>query len=496
MPDRTTHRLDARGTVRDWLVAGAWPEPADDLDRLVAAHGSPWGADGRWVLTNGPDVTPLKRRLHAARPLRRDQPLPEITEGGEVAYTGPTGIVHQGHWRRVHTAADGLVDWSEFCFTPEYRLALAGCLLEVDQAERRRLRLACTGPTLLYVGGRCASADETVTYMEPAEHEVDVWLPSGTTSLLVASWQVAFRECRQVLRLRVDGLPVRVVIPSPGADERVSAIAEQVLDAVGTPTWGTPTASVTLTGPDGAALRVGWNGRTRRVRMTGGRATLELDRPAEAAEAVEPPDASGDVGTASMLATGEVSLRVTLDDDRSPVFRELPVAVLPRPYRAEPSGDPSRWRAEFLAHAAGASGTSATELARAALDPRSDVRPASLDRALWMIDNRADCADFEAVGLIHLWHRVPESRWPAGLRERVRAALLGFKYWIDQPGLDAMCYFTENHQLVWHTAETLAPTRGAACTARHTAARTFRRCDRPGWRRPHPSCGCAGARAP
>jgi len=37
----------------------------------------------------------------------------------------------------------------------------------------------------------------------------------------------------------------------------------------------------------------------------------------------------------------------------------------------------------------------------------------------------------------------------------VKSALINFKYWIDQPGLDAMCYFTENHQLVWHTAEHL-----------------------------------------
>ena len=41
------------------------------------------------------------------------------------------------------------------------------------------------------------------------------------------------------------------------------------------------------------------------------------------------------------------------------------------------------------------------------------------------------------------------------LRERVVESLLGFKFWIDQPGLDAMCYFTENHQLVWHAAELL-----------------------------------------
>ncbi|GAB3963346.1 hypothetical protein GCM10029978_020820 [Actinoallomurus acanthiterrae] len=156
-----------------------------------------------------------------------------------------------------------------------------------------------------------------------------------------------------------------------------------------------------------------------------------------------------------MLSTGEVTLRVALDDDRSPVFRELPVAVLPREYRGEPVGEPARRRGEFLAHAAGVP-VSAAELARAELDPTAVIDAANLDRALWMIDNRADCADFEAVGLMNLWHRVPADRWPPDLRDTVRTALTGFKYWIDQPGLDAMCYFTENHQLVWHTAETLA----------------------------------------
>lgn len=430
--------------MRDWLVAGAWREPADDLGALLAADGSPWGPDGRWVLTNGPDVAPLKRRLYERRPLRRAQDLPEIVEGGPVSYAGPTGIRHEGSWRRTHVGADGLVDWSAFCFTPEYRLALAACVVEVDQAERRLLRLACTGPSQLYVGGELVSADDTVTYMEPAERAVEVRLESGTTPVVVASWQVAFRECRHVLRLRVDGLPVRVVLPSPGADERVSTVAEQVLTAIGTPSW----TEAALVGPPGVALRV--EDAAGRVRLEGG-GRVRLDDRGTARLALA--TGAESAGTASMLSTGEVRLRVALDDDRSPVFRELPVAVLPREHRAEPVGEPADWRAELLAHAAGTSGIAA-ELARAELDPAAAVRPASLERALWMIGNRADCADFEAVGLLNLWHRVP--RWPAGLRDVVRTALTGFKYWIDQPGLDAMCYFTENHQLVWHTAEILA----------------------------------------
>jgi hypothetical protein len=391
--------------------------PVPEADLGLAASGSPWGADGRWVLTNGPDVTPLKRRLYRSRPLPTDLAVPEVLEGSD--------------FRRIHTGMDGLVDWSEFCFTPTYRTAVAGTALEVDQAEWRTLRVASTGPVLLHVNDELLLHADTVSYMEPIEHEVRVWLPSGVSPVVITSWQVGFRECRQVVRLRVGGLPVRVVIPSPGADERASAEAERILSAVGTPTWGTVNGEVELTGADGASLRVG----REAVTLVGGRATVRLDSSAE-----------GAVGSASMLASGEVVLRVSVDG--SPVFREFPVAVLPSLYRGEPVGTPEQWRLELLDHVRSTTPSVATALAS------GRVAGAALARSLWMIGGRADCADFEAVGLLTLLHRIED--WEPGLRDEVRAALLGFKYWIDQPGLDAMCYFTENHQLVWHTAELLA----------------------------------------
>ena len=446
MTGRTAHRLDESGTVRDWLVAGAWGEPVTSLDDLVTSDGSPWGPDGRWVLTNGPDVAPLKSRLHRAAPLREEQPLPAISEGGTVSYQGPDGTVHEDAWRRVHTAEDGLLDWSEFCFTPECRVALAATALEVDQAEWRQLRLASTGPTLLYVNGACVARSDSVSYMEPAEHSTPVWLEPGVNEVVVCSWQVGFRECRQIARLRVDGLPARIVLPSPGADERIAQLAEQVLDSVGSPSWACFGTEVELRGPDGPALRVEVGGVSERVRLSGGRASVALPAP----------DAVAARGSASMLSTGEMVLRVFLDDDRSPVFREFPVRQLPSQCRTEPVGNAENWRTELLEHARTQPNACAAALASAALDGDHLLSPDALDRSLWMLENRADCADFEAVGLLNLWHRLPDRAWPDGLRARVEEALRGFKYWIDQPGLDAMCYFTENHQLVWHTAELLA----------------------------------------
>jgi hypothetical protein len=157
-----------------------------------------------------------------------------------------------------------------------------------------------------------------------------------------------------------------------------------------------------------------------------------------------------------MLATGETTLEVSLDDPRAPVSRRFRAARLPAQYRPAPVGeDPQAWSDELLSHAAGGPPGVARALARLTADPQAQVESADLTNALDMIHRRGDCADFEALGLLQLWHRAGDQRWEPGLRDQVRSALTGFKYWIDQPGLDAMCYFTENHQMVWHTAELL-----------------------------------------
>jgi hypothetical protein len=438
---RTVHALDATGYVRDWLASPAWQAPCDDLGEVLDGDGDPWGPGGRWVLTNGPDVAPLKERLYARRPLVVEQQLPDVVEGGAVSWVAPGGTrTDTGTWHRVHTGRDGLVDWSEFCATPEYRHALAATDLEVDQSEWRRLEVACTGPFALWAGEELLAVHTDVSYMEPLRHEVAVRLPSGTTRLLLATWQVAFRECRHVAAVRVAGPPVRVVLPSPGADEYAATLAEQVLDRVAVRSWALSDGVVRLTGPAGAALAVSVADRpVARVVLDRGGAELPLGRLRD----------PGDGGT-SILGSGETALTVRVDDPCCPVQRTLRVAALPPRRRAEPAGDdPAVWRDELLRHVADGAPGVARALARHALD---GIAPAEADLApaLRMVRARADCADFEAIGLLHLQHRVPD------VTERVGEALRGFKYWIDQPGLDAMCYFTENHQLVWHTAELLA----------------------------------------
>lgn len=71
------------------------------------------------------------------------------------------------------------------------------------------------------------------------------------------------------------------------------------------------------------------------------------------------------------------------------------------------------------------------------------------------IEDCFDCADFALVPL--LWTRIRYAdRLAPALVERIDAATLHFRYWMDEPGNDVQWYFSENHALLFHTAAYLA----------------------------------------
>lgn len=68
---------------------------------------------------------------------------------------------------------------------------------------------------------------------------------------------------------------------------------------------------------------------------------------------------------------------------------------------------------------------------------------------------RYDCADFGLLFLMrfYLEHK---DRLPEGSRETVKQTFLNFKYWMDEPGSDSMCFWSENHQIMFAVSEYLA----------------------------------------
>ena len=71
------------------------------------------------------------------------------------------------------------------------------------------------------------------------------------------------------------------------------------------------------------------------------------------------------------------------------------------------------------------------------------------------IDARHDCADFRLVSILrslYCYHALLSPQITAAMKRTV----LGFKYWMDEPGHDSMCYWSENHQLLFAACEYLA----------------------------------------
>ncbi len=94
-------------------------------------------------------------------------------------------------------------------------------------------------------------------------------------------------------------------------------------------------------------------------------------------------------------------------------------------------------------------------LARLAIGQAGAETGAMIYGALPAIEDCHDCADFILVPL--LWCRgAYGDRLEANLRARVDKAILGYRYWMDEPGNDVQWYFSENHALLFHTAACIA----------------------------------------
>ncbi len=94
-------------------------------------------------------------------------------------------------------------------------------------------------------------------------------------------------------------------------------------------------------------------------------------------------------------------------------------------------------------------------LARLAIGKPGKDTEAMITACLPAIEDCHDCADFILVPL--LWCRASYGDdLSDALRARIDAAILGYRYWMDEPGNDVQWYFSENHALLFHTAAYLA----------------------------------------
>jgi len=95
--------------------------------------------------------------------------------------------------------------------------------------------------------------------------------------------------------------------------------------------------------------------------------------------------------------------------------------------------------------------------ALARLETGKPVSDEALSSTIGKMNRRADCADFGLQGLLRVFYQFEDSALlPPELKEEARSSILRFKYWPDEPGIDSMCYWSENHHILFSTGGYLA----------------------------------------
>jgi hypothetical protein len=81
----------------------------------------------------------------------------------------------------------------------------------------------------------------------------------------------------------------------------------------------------------------------------------------------------------------------------------------------------------------------------------------TIQSSLLKINDREDTADFAMAAMLRLLAFDRENPvLPVDLRDDIEWAVLNFKYWLDEPGPDMMCWWSENHQILFHSNELMA----------------------------------------
>lgn len=98
-----------------------------------------------------------------------------------------------------------------------------------------------------------------------------------------------------------------------------------------------------------------------------------------------------------------------------------------------------------------------TQVARYAAGRIDEIDEGVLVDTCEFIAGRQDCSDFSLQGLLRLmyWER-EQQRLSSHLNAMMKDTVLGFKYWVDEPGDTVMFMASENHRLLFHVAEWMA----------------------------------------
>ncbi|NJP40612.1 hypothetical protein HCH52_06050 [Oscillospiraceae bacterium HV4-5-C5C] len=411
------------------------------------------GPDGYVLqfMVAGPAARPFSRQLSAGDQLEQEARLrqavvrPQPLRQSAVVRlnrNAPNGCP----WRLWVSSQDIFVDLSAFYSTPQTVALDMATSLIMPQAGRLLVRLYSYMAVSLYVNGKLAGSIDRPVY-KPIHHvDLELNLNRGPNLLLFICQNLGVRDTRNLLALKVlgDGEPLRVALPDLSIQDQVwSDLA--LLDQI-------ELSGDTLIFPEAAEqLR-----QQSMLHVLCPYPSPDYEQRSQLPEILTP-------GPQLRLSIPEIFPRAMVEISRHnyALRRTLEISSHIQPVRLPQEDGPLHGDLARIAAVASLDreefGFSVMNILARRLLGQSD--PQDQERMLEdfrLIEQRVDCADFLICGYIR-YQRL--FTLPPTAAARLRQVLLDFRYWMDQPGSDGMCFWSENHALMFYSCALFAGER-------------------------------------
>jgi len=425
------------GYIHNWLVLGPQAVQVEDLDRFT-----------------GPDYKlQVARHYYTPEHGIAEQPVePGPLTDGVVRMEG-----FEGQWRYVRCLDDHFVDLTTFQHLTTYLRAWAYAEIESQAARDVTFVLTTNGPADVWLNDAHVHRHEHFHHQPPHSVTFSAHLSEGRNRILVRLEAVAARACPFVMALCL----------TPVAEANDAVYLPTTIDPVERRNTLEEVFEAAYLAQDvfehEAEFVIRWlPGLSKsaeiavRLHTAEGRIYAEGKVAAKAAKRKR-------LGKVYEFPTGAFQLTLMPSmreyyEGNMRITRTLNVAGLGlNRYHEAPYGTYEKRRQDGLVAAARLETNIFSEIAKMAVGWWQHVSVKAILETIEGINQRKDCSDFYLVGLLGMVYRFGDDpRFPAELKQPIEDCILNFKYWHDEPGSDAMCYTTENHSILFHTAEILA----------------------------------------
>jgi len=395
-----------------------------DVSGTVPLHSQ--GYVRHWLVT-GPVETPYNGPPGDENVLRREAPDQRIVEPPFEAAIGCMGPLGK-EWRFRYPGGNFFVEYSAFFFQLTLSDSYAFTWIEADEEREQEAYFWAAGMADLWVNGNHITRLDATRYMWPHFQEVKLALKRGLNKVCIRLQCFGVRDTRILFGLQMknpEGLHVHI----PGAALQMKA--SRWLDGVRTE--GNDSLVATQPAPSG----------------------VEVNLPGDESMAW-PPGKSRVAFVNDAVVPVRVSVKISVE-----------AQILERPFEITPPGIRAAGvesaqadvRSVYLERTAASIGDMAKPhkgcaiLARHLLKQHSAEDAAAFAATIRFIEGRGDCADFALAALLRmaaLGLAAPEES------AEIRRIALAFRYWSDEPGNDGMCFWSENHSLLFHGCQMIA----------------------------------------